>query len=190
MLLDELLRVDDVELLLGAAAEVLDALVAGVCDGDGDGEPCVLLFDALLVDDELVDEVLAGRLGVTSKLALAWMTCEPSCCWATTKLAPAGVPPGTVKVVLKEPSLATCTPWRTGTPLNSMSTAPQGFVAQKPVPVATTVVPGGPEDGSRERWGPAAPAWIVTPRPQAPARVAAMTSRAARWRDTRRMVLT
>jgi hypothetical protein len=153
-------RVNPVELPPPLAAGGTITMVAGGPDvvgepvAEGVGEPVGV---AVLVG-EAVD---VAPPSVTWNVPMASRRSPEAMVWvAATAFSPAGIPPGTVTLWAKPPSVPTPMPSATTMPAMETRTEEHAGLPQNPRPAICTVVPTPPEDGSTSRAG--APwAWAI-----------------------------
>jgi hypothetical protein len=144
-------RVNPVELPPPPVAGGTITVVAGGADVVGEavtvgvGEPvgvAVLVGEAVAPPSVTWNVAMASR---RSPEALVWV--------AATAFSPGGIPPGTVTLWAKPPSVPTPMPSATTMPAKETWTEEHAGLPQNPRPAICTVVPTPPEDGSISRVG-------------------------------------
>ena len=100
--------------------------------------------------------VAAAPPSVTWNVVMAARRCPDALVWvAATAFSPGGIPPGTVTLWAKPPSVPTPMPSATTMPANETWTEEHAGLPQNPRPAIRTIVPTPPEDGSISRVGAA-----------------------------------
>jgi hypothetical protein len=146
-------KVNPVELPPPPAAGGTITVIAG--DGDTVGEPVAVGVAESVGVAVLVGEAVAVvPPSVTWNVAMASRRSPDALVWmAATAFSPGGIPPGTVTLWAKPPSVPTPMPSATTMPAKEIWTEEHAGLPQNPRPATCTVVPTPPEDGSTSRVG-------------------------------------
>ncbi|HET6776479.1 MAG TPA: hypothetical protein VFH81_01760 [Actinomycetota bacterium] len=146
-------RVNPVELPPPSVTGETITVIAG--DGETVGEPVAVgVADSVGVAVLVGEAVAVAPPSVTWNVATATRPSPEAVVWvAPTAFSPGGIPPGTVTLWAKPPSVPTPMPSATTMPAKEIWTDEHAGLPQNPRPATRTVVPTPPEDGSTSRVG-------------------------------------